>query len=97
MLSVADEANLVGNDQLGASTFACGVNGIAQGLEAIHQACAIGLVSADSIACGFVQEVGAGVLAGVRRGVGVLVVRNNHDERQLVHSSGVETFMERAG
>ena len=53
--------------------------------------------SADAIAAGFFDQVGAGELPLVRGRVSELVVADDEHERQFLDSGEVQAFVKRAG
>ncbi len=97
MLAVPDQPQEIANHELGAAPIACGLHSRFHHIEAGAEIKPVDAVSGDPVTNRLVEQILAGELARVRRGVGVLVVRHDNDERKFFDGGGVQSFVEGPG
>ena len=97
MFAVAAKAEQRGDDQLRAAAGAGAGHGLADNFQARGQIRAVHRLRFDAVTNGLVGEVAAGKLARGRRGIGVLIVGHDQNQRQFFHGGLVERLVKRAG
>ena len=93
MFAVAAKTQQAADDHLRAAAFARPADRRGQDAQAILKIGAIDGMGGDAVTAGLVGQIMAGKLAVVRRGVGVLIVGDDQNQRQTFHRRLVQGFM----
>ena len=96
MFPVAAEAEQIGHDELRAVAGTGAGDRVADDIETRGQIIANHGMRLDAVAHGFIREVGTDKLAVIRRGISVLVVGNDQNERKFFHGRLIKRFVKRA-
>jgi hypothetical protein len=97
VFAVAAEAEQGGDDELRTVAGPGAIHRVADHFEAGGQIRAVHRIRFNAVARAPVGQVGAGELAAVRGGVGVLVVGHDEDEREFFDGGLVQRLVKRAG
>ena len=97
VFAVAAEAEQIGHDELRAVAGAGTSDRVANDIKTRGQIIANHGMRFDAVAHGFIRKVGADKLAVIRRGIGVLVVGDDEDEREFFHGRLIKRFVKRSG
>src|SRR5256885_1375305 len=96
MLTVAGETESRRDDELRWTASTRALNRGADNFEALRQVGAVDRATFVTIAFSAIDQVRAGKLAVVRRGVGVMIVRRDDDKRHVLDRGDVHPFVSSA-
>ena len=97
VLAVTGETQSRCDDELRWTTGARALDGGADDFEALRQVGAVDRAAFVAVALRAIDQIRTGELAVVRRGVGVMIVCRDDDQRHMLDRGDVHPFVRRAG